>query len=52
MVQVKLPANLVEELDKLTEQGLYRDSTEAITDSMRHLVEKYLREDPISRRNT
>lgn len=49
VVQVRLPAALVEKLDQLTEQGLYRDRTEAIADSIRHLIEKYFREDPLSR---
>jgi len=34
VVQVRLPAGLVEKLDVLTEQGLYRDRTEAITDGI------------------
>jgi Arc/MetJ-type ribon-helix-helix transcriptional regulator len=49
VVQVRLPANLVEKLDMLTEQGLYRDRTEAVTDSIRHLIDKYLKEDTTSR---
>ncbi|MEM2926631.1 MAG: ribbon-helix-helix domain-containing protein [Candidatus Bathyarchaeia archaeon] len=49
VVQVRLPAGLVEKLDMLTEQGLYRDRTEAITDGIRHLIEKYSKEDPVSR---
>lgn len=32
----------------LTEQGLYRDRTEAVADSIRHLIDKYLREDTVS----
>lgn len=49
VVQVRLPAGLVEKLDKLTEQGLYRDRTEAITDGIRHLVDRYLGRDAVSR---
>jgi Arc/MetJ-type ribon-helix-helix transcriptional regulator len=49
VIQVRLPSGLVEKLDQLTELGLYRDRTEAITDSIRHLLDKYLREDPLSR---
>jgi len=49
VVQVRLPAGLVEKLDTLTEQGLYRDRTEAITDGIRHLVDRYLGGDAVSR---
>jgi len=49
IVQIRLPASLVEKLDALTQQGLYRDRTEAITDGVRHLIDKYLREDAVSR---
>jgi len=49
VVQVRLPASLVEKLDMLTEQGLYRDRTEAITDSVRHLIDKYSKGDVVSR---
>jgi len=49
VVQVRLPAGLVERLDRLTEQGLYRDRTEAITDGIRHLLDRYMEEDAVSR---
>jgi len=49
VVQVRLPAGLVEKLDVLTEQGLYRDRTEAITDGIRRLIDRYLKEDTVSR---
>ena len=49
VVQVRLPSALVERLDMLTEQGLYGDRTEAITDGVRHLIEMYSNKDPMSR---
>jgi len=41
VVQVRLPAVLVEQLDKLTEAGFYGNRTEAIADGIRHLLERY-----------
>jgi len=41
VVQVRLPAVLVEQLDKLTEEGFYGSRTEAIADGVRHLLERY-----------
>ncbi|MFQ6075973.1 MAG: ribbon-helix-helix domain-containing protein [Candidatus Bathyarchaeia archaeon] len=43
VVQVRLPAVLVERLDKLTEEGFYGNRTEAIADGIRHLLERYRR---------
>lgn len=44
-----MPASLVEKLDGLTEQGLYRDRAEAITDGIRHLIDRYSSRDAVSR---
>ncbi|HDD69430.1 MAG TPA: ribbon-helix-helix protein, CopG family [Candidatus Korarchaeota archaeon] len=41
VIQVRLPAKLVRELDKLTEEGYYSNRTEAIADAIRHLLERY-----------
>jgi len=41
VVQARLPARLVRELDRLTEEGYYGSRTEAIADAIRHLLEKY-----------
>jgi len=43
LIQVRLPARLVRELDKLTEEGYYGTRTEAIADAIRHLLERYER---------
>ncbi len=43
VVQVRLPARLVRELDRLTEEGYYGSRTEAIADAIRHLLERYRR---------
>lgn len=40
-MQVRLPAKLVEMLDKLADEGYYSNRTEAIADAVRRLVEKY-----------
>ena len=43
VVQARLPARLVRELDRLTEEGYYGSRTEAIADAIRHLLERYRR---------
>jgi len=47
VVQIRLPAALVEEVDKLTKRGFYSNRTEAIADSIRHLLEMYSSEDEV-----
>ena len=49
LVQVRLPAALVAELDRLLREGYYRDRTEAIADAIRHLIERFNRSDRIGR---
>ena len=49
VVQVRLPAKLVKELDRLTQQGIYRDRTEAIADGVRHILDRYSKEGSLSR---
>ena len=49
VVQVRLPAALVEELDKLADSGLYSDRTEAITDAVRHILERYSQADELAK---
>jgi len=49
IIQVRLPAKLVKELDRLTEEGYYSNRTEAIADAVRHLLEKYGRGGKIAR---
>ncbi|RLG48796.1 MAG: CopG family transcriptional regulator, partial [Thermoproteota archaeon] len=41
VVQLRLPARLVRELDRLTEEGYYGSRTEAVADAIRHLLERY-----------
>lgn len=49
LVQARLPAALVRELDRLLEEGYYRDRTEAIADSIRRLIEKFSKRDRVAR---
>ncbi|MEM3040637.1 MAG: ribbon-helix-helix domain-containing protein [Nitrososphaerota archaeon] len=41
LVQARLPAQLVNALDKLTQEGFYSNRTEAIADGVRQLVYRY-----------
>ncbi|MHA1616387.1 MAG: ribbon-helix-helix domain-containing protein [Candidatus Njordarchaeales archaeon] len=49
LIQVRLPATLVAELDRLLKEGYYRDRTEAIADAIRHLIERFDRLDRVGR---
>lgn len=40
LVQARLSERLVRELDKLVEEGYYRNRTEALEDAIRHLIER------------
>lgn len=47
-VQFRLSSYLLSQLDKLCENGVYKTRSEAITDAIRHLLERYAFEDEIS----
>ncbi len=49
LVQARLPAALVRELDRLLEEGYYRDRTEAIADGIRRLIERFSKRDRVAR---
>ncbi|MHA1595532.1 MAG: ribbon-helix-helix domain-containing protein, partial [Candidatus Baldrarchaeia archaeon] len=49
LVQARLPAALVRELDELLKEGYYRDRTEAISDAIRRLIETFSKRDRISK---
>lgn len=49
LVQVRMPPRLVEQLDRMTEEGLYSSRSEAILDSVRRLVLGYERSDRFRR---
>lgn len=41
VVKVRIPAFLVEKLDKLTKEGFYGNRNEAVADGIRNLLERY-----------
>ena len=49
LVQVRMPPRLVQQLDRMTEEGLYSSRSEAILDSVRRLVLGYERSDRFRR---
>jgi metal-responsive CopG/Arc/MetJ family transcriptional regulator len=44
-----MPLALVKRLDEICKSGLYRNRTEAISDAVRHLLDRYLPESEISK---
>lgn len=49
LVQVRMPPRLVQQLDRMTKEGLYSSRSEAILDSVRRLVLGYERSDRFRR---
>lgn len=49
LIQVRMPPRLVQQLDRMTEEGLYTSRSEAILDSVRRLVLGYERSDRFKR---
>lgn len=49
LVQVRMPPRLVQQLDRMAEEGLYSSRSEAILDSVRRLVLGYERSDRFRR---
>jgi Arc/MetJ-type ribon-helix-helix transcriptional regulator len=45
LIQVRMPLRLVQQLDRMTQEGLYASRSEAILDSVRRLVLGYERAD-------
>ncbi|MCX6692260.1 MAG: ribbon-helix-helix domain-containing protein [Methanoregula sp.] len=46
LVQVRMPPRLVQALDRLSEEGIYSNRSEAIVDSVRRLVLAFATKDP------
>ena len=46
LVQVRMPPRLVQALDRLKEEGIYSNRSEAIVDSVRRLVLAFETKDP------
>jgi len=46
LVQVRMPPRLVQALDRLSEEGIYSNRSEAIVDSVRRLVLAFASKDP------
>ncbi|MCD6514708.1 MAG: ribbon-helix-helix protein, CopG family [Candidatus Odinarchaeota archaeon] len=43
LIQIRIPEKLLKRIEKLCEEGYYRNKGDAIVDAIRHLLERYER---------